>query len=61
MWFKYVPNNVWKDFRLPESAFATVARESFNGKFSAKIDLPNGHFMLAWFKFRQHMVQVRIK
>ena len=31
-------NNVWRDFRLSVSAIATVARKSFNGKFSAKIE-----------------------
>ena len=46
MWFKNVSNNVWRDFRLPVSAFATVARKRFNGKFTAKIDSPIGHFML---------------
>ena len=28
------------------SALATVTRKSFNGKFTAKIDFPIGHFML---------------
>ena len=28
------------------SALATVARKSFNGKFTAKIDFPIGHIML---------------
>ena len=28
------------------SALATVARKSSNGKFTAKIDFPIGHFML---------------
>ena len=28
------------------SALARVARKSFNGKFTAKIDFPVGHFML---------------
>ena len=28
------------------SALATVAQKSFNGKFTAKIDSPIGHFML---------------
>ena len=28
------------------SPLATVARKSFNGKFTAKIDFPIGHFML---------------
>ena len=32
--------------RLPMSALATVARKSFNGKFTTKIDFPIGHFML---------------
>ena len=35
-----------RDFRLPMSALTTVARKSFNGKFTAKIDFPIGHFML---------------
>ena len=43
---KYISNNVWRDFKLPVSAFATVARKSFNGKFTAKIDFPIGYFML---------------
>ena len=29
--------NFWSDFRLPASTFATVARKSFNAKFTAKI------------------------
>ena len=28
------------------SALVTVARKSFNGKFTAKIDFPIGHFIL---------------
>ena len=41
------PNTyVWRDFRLPVSVFTTVARMSFNGKFTAKIDFLIGHFML---------------
>ena len=43
---KYVSNNVWRAFQLPMSALATVARKSFKGKFTAKIDFPIGHFML---------------
>ena len=38
--------NIWRDFRLLMSALATVARKSFNGKFTAKVDFPIGHFML---------------
>ena len=38
--------NVWRDLRLPMSELATVAGKSFNGKFTAKIDFPIGHFML---------------
>ena len=34
----YVSNNVWSDFLFPMSAFATVARKSFHGKFAVKID-----------------------
>ena len=40
LWFKYLSNNVWRDFRLPMSALATVAGKSYNGKFTAKIDFP---------------------
>ena len=45
MWSKYLSNNVWRDFRLPLSAFAMVAGESFNGKFTVKIDFPIGYFI----------------
>ena len=45
MWSKYLSNNVWRDFILPMSALATVGRKRFNGKFTAKIDFPIGHFM----------------
>ena len=37
MWSKYVSNNVQRDFRFLVSAFASVARKSFNGKLTAKI------------------------
>ena len=35
----FVQIYVWREFRLPESAFATVLvlRKNFNGKFTAKI------------------------
>ena len=46
MWYKHFLRNVWRDFRLPMSALATVAGKSFNGKFTAKIDFPIGYFML---------------
>ena len=46
MWSKYLPNNVWRDFKLPISALAMVARKSFNGKFTTKIDFPFGYFIL---------------
>ena len=46
VWSKYVLNNVWKDLRLPVSAFTTVARKGLNDKLTAKIDFPTGHFML---------------
>ena len=29
MWFTYSSNNVWRDFRLPVSAFTTVARKVY--------------------------------
>ena len=31
--------------QIPVSAFAMVARKSFNGKFTAKFDFPVGHFI----------------
>ena len=34
--------NVWRDFRLPMSAVATVARKSFNGKFTVKMNFQLG-------------------
>ena len=37
---------VWRDFRLPVSALAKVARYSFSGKFTAKMSFPKGSFML---------------
>ena len=48
MWYKHFVRNVWRDFRPPMSALATVARKSFNGKFTAKIDFPIGHFTLPY-------------
>ena len=39
MWSKYVSSNVWRDFTLPVSAFATVVWKTFNGKFTAKLIL----------------------
>ena len=33
-----------ENFRLPMSAFAIEARKNFNGKFTAKIDFPIGHY-----------------
>ena len=36
MCYKYFLRNAWRDFRLPMSALATVARKKFNGKFTAK-------------------------
>ena len=46
IWYKHFLRNVWRDFRLPVSALVTVARKSFKGKFTAKIDFPIEHFML---------------
>ena len=37
---KCISNNVWRDLRLPILAFAMVARNIFNGKFTAKIEFP---------------------
>ena len=33
---KYFKRNVWRDFRLPLSALATVARKSFKGQIYCK-------------------------
>ena len=38
IWYKQFLRNVWRDFQLTTTALATVARKSFNGKFTAKID-----------------------
>ena len=46
MWYKYFVRNLWRDLRLPMTVLATVARKRFNGKFTAKIDFPIGHFIL---------------
>ena len=46
MWYKHFSRNVWRDFRLPMSALATVAGKSFNGKFAPKTDFSIGYFML---------------
>ena len=37
---------MWRDFRLLVLAFATVARKSLKGKFTAKIDFLIGYFRL---------------
>ena len=42
----YVSNNVWRDLRLPEPAFATLPGKIVNGKFTAKNDFSSGHFIL---------------
>ena len=46
MWSKYVSNNVRRDFRILVSAFARVARKSFNCKFTAEIGFKIRHFTL---------------
>ena len=46
MWYKHFLRNVWRDFRLPVSALATVAEKNFNGKFTSKIYSPIGYFSL---------------
>ena len=38
IWYNHFLRNAWRDFRLPMSAFAAVARKGFNGKFTAKIN-----------------------
>ena len=47
--FKATVSSRRRDFRFPMSALAMAARKGFfflNGKFTAKIDFPIGHFML---------------
>ena len=46
MWSKYLSNNVWRDFRLPMSALATVGGESFDSKFTAKTDFLIGYLYI---------------
>ena len=46
MWCEHFVKNVFRDFRLPMSALATVAGKNCNGNFAAKIDLSIGLFML---------------
>ena len=41
IWYKHSLRNVWRNFRLPMSALATVAE-----KFTPKIDFPIGYFIL---------------
>ena len=36
----YVSKKLWRDFKLPVLAFATLARKIFHGKFAAEIDFP---------------------
>ena len=43
---KYVLSNVWRDFRLPVSAFATRARKVLMGNLLQKNVILIGHFML---------------
>ena len=49
-WYKYLLWNVWRDFRLPMSASATVSWKSFNVKFAAKINVLIGYFVLPLLK-----------
>ena len=42
MWSIYVSNELWRDFRLQVSVFATVARKSFNSKCPAKMIFRSG-------------------
>ena len=37
IWYKHFSRNVWRDFRHPMSALATIARKKCNGEFTAKI------------------------
>ena len=47
VWYKYLLNNVWRDFRLPMSVSAAVAGKSSNDKLTAKIDFPIGYITIA--------------
>ena len=40
MWYKHFQRNVWRDLRLPMSAFATAVWKRFDGKFTVKMDFP---------------------
>ena len=42
--YKHFLRNVWRDFRLPMSALATVAGKSFNGKFTPKMNFRSAIF-----------------
>ena len=46
MWSNYISNIVWRDFRLPMSAWAMVAgKNGKKKKKTAKIDFPIGYFI----------------
>ena len=45
MWYKYL-RNVCREFRFSMSVLATVAQESFNDKFTAKMDFQLVHYRL---------------
>ena len=61
MWYKHFSRNVWRDFRLSMSALASVARKSFNGKFTAKIGFPIGHFMLPLLMLKLEVLSLSIQ
>ena len=60
MWYKHFSRNVCRDFRLPMSALASVARKSFNGKFAATIGFPIGHFMLPLLMLKLEVLSLSI-
>ena len=47
MWYKHFLRNVSGDFRLLVSTLAKVVGKCFNCKFTAKNDVPIGHFRLS--------------
>ena len=42
IWYKHFLRNVWRDFRLPMSALATVARKSFMANLQQKLIFRSG-------------------
>ena len=61
MWYKcFVKQNVWRDFRIPMSALATVKRKSFNGQFTTKLNFPIGYFIWSLLKLTSQVKSLLI-